>query len=149
MRIRYLPGRAEPGRIRPLRSPQGVDVTAVPALQELAWLVAGEPNAALRLLTLACEQLAMDLAVVSVLDGQGSLAVRQSAHADGTAGPADYTEPLAATWCELVMADGPLLVGDAHGDVSAQALPSTKALTIVSYAGVPLRGGGRLVPQGP
>ncbi|HXH80533.1 diguanylate cyclase domain-containing protein [Nocardioides sp.] len=111
----------------------------VPALQELARLVEGEPQAALqRLLTLACEQLAMDVAFVSVLDGTGNRTVLQSVHADGTAGPAGLTEPVDATWCGRVMDDGSLLVDDAREDAALQALPSTKAFSIVSYAGVPL-----------
>lgn len=116
-------------------------MTAVPTLQQLARLVSGDPPAVLqRLLTLACEQLAMDVAFVSVLDGAGNRTVRQSVHADGTAGPTGLTEPLDATWCGRVVVDGPLLVDDARDDSSLQALPSTQAFSIVSYAGVPLRG---------
>ena len=115
-------------------------MTAVPALQELARLAPGEPQEALhQLLTLACEQLAMDMAFVSVFDGDGNRTVRQSAHADGRPGPVGLTEPLDATWCGRIMEGGPLLVTDARDDASLQALPATEAFAIVSYAGVPLR----------
>lgn len=115
-------------------------MTDVPALQELARLVAGEPRVVLgRLLTLVCEQLAMDLAFVSLLDGAGNRTVRQSAHADGTPGPTGLTEPLADTWCGRVVGDGALIVNDARGDRALQALPSTTDIGIVSFAGVPLR----------
>ena len=114
-------------------------VTAVPTLQELARLVDGEPSEALRrLLTLVCEQLAMDVAFVSVLDASGNRTVRLSALRDGTAGPSGLTEPLDTTWCGRVVGDGVLMVDDARGDAALQALPSTSALGIVSYAGVPL-----------
>lgn len=83
-------------------------MTAVPALQELARLVEGEPQAALQhLLTLACEQLAMDVAFVSVLDGIGNRTVRQSALADGTAGPTGPTEWLDDSCCGRVAQEGP------------------------------------------
>lgn len=114
-------------------------MTAVPALQELARLVAGEPRTGLgRLLTLVCEQLALDVAFVSLLDGAGNRTVRQSALADGTPGPAGLTEPLAATWCGRVVEEGVLIVNDARADRALQALPSTTDFGIVSFAGVPL-----------
>ena len=114
-------------------------VTAVPALQELARLVSGEPQAALRrLLTLVCEQLAMDVAFVGVLDGAGNRTVRLSALADGTPGPAGITEPLDASWCGRVVQDGVLMVDDGRADPALQALPSTAAFGIVAFAGVPL-----------
>ncbi|HXH79964.1 GAF domain-containing protein [Nocardioides sp.] len=109
------------------------------ASRDLARFVAGAPEAAVgRLLTLACEQLGMDIAFVSVLDGAGNRTVRQSVHADGAPGPAGLTEPLDATWCGLVVEGGPMLVSDARNDESLQALPSTKAFSIASYAAVPL-----------
>ncbi len=111
----------------------------VPTLQSLARLVAGEPQAALqRLLTLACEQLAMDVAFVSVLDGSDNRTVRQSAYADGTAGPAGITDTLDATWCGRVVHGGPMLVRDARTDISLQSLPSPQGRPIISYVGVPL-----------
>lgn len=114
-------------------------MTSVPTLQQLARLVAGEPDDALhRLLTLVCEQLAMDLAFVSVLDPGGTRTVRQSAYADGRSGPAGLTEPLEATWCGRVVQDGPSMFADAREDAALQALPSTTAFSIVSFAGVPL-----------
>ena len=114
-------------------------MTAVPALQDLARLVVGEPSESLRrLLTLVCEQLAMDIAFVSALDDAGNRTVRLSALRDGTAGPSGLTEPLDTTWCGRVVQDGVLMVDDARGDAALQALPSTTAFGIVSYAGVPL-----------
>lgn len=112
-----------------------------PALQALARLVSGEPHDVVqRLLTLACEQLAMDVAFVSVLDGAGNRTVRLSAHADGRRGPSGLAEPLEATWCGRVVTEGPLLVDDARHDPVLQALPSTQTFSIVSYAAVPLSG---------
>ncbi len=117
-------------------------MTTVPVLQELAGLVEGEPRVALRrLLTLVCEQLGMDIAFVSVLDHLGNRTVRLSALADGTPGPDRITEPLAVTWCGRVVTHGGFLVGDARSDPSLQALPSTSAFDIVSFAGVPLLDG--------
>jgi len=80
----------------------------------------------------------MDVALVSLLDGAGNRTVRQSACADGSTGPAGLTEPLDATWCGRVVKDGVLTVNDARADCSLQALPSTAAFGIVSFAGVPL-----------
>jgi diguanylate cyclase (GGDEF)-like protein len=116
-------------------------VSAAPVLQELARLVAGEPPVALgRLLTLVCEQLAMDVAFVSLLDSEGNRTVRQSVYADGTPGPAGLTGltgPLDATWCGRVVEDGVLTVSD-RPDPELRVLPSTTHLEIVSFAGVPL-----------
>ncbi|WP_148615768.1 sensor domain-containing diguanylate cyclase [Nocardioides rubriscoriae] len=114
-------------------------MTAAPALQEIASLVEGEPRVVLRrLLTLLCEQLGMDTAFASVLDGAGNRTVRLSAHADGTAGPDAITEPLADAWCGRVVETGGFMIGDARDDAALQALPSTSAFGIVSFAGVPL-----------
>ena len=113
-------------------------MTTVPTLQGLARLVAGEPRDALRrLLTLVCEQLGMDIAFISVLDGAGNRTVCLSAHSDGRPGPAGLTERLEDTWCGRVV-DGPFIVADARDDASLQALPSTSAFGVVSFAGVPL-----------
>ncbi|WP_167289004.1 sensor domain-containing diguanylate cyclase [Nocardioides seonyuensis] len=114
-------------------------MTSVPVLQGLARMVSGEPHDALqRLLALACEQLAMDFAFVSVLDGAGNRTVRQSSYADGTAGPVGLLEPLEATWCGLVVTDGPMLVGDARLEDALQARAKGANRSIVSYAAVPL-----------
>ncbi len=111
----------------------------VSTLMELARLVDGEPEEALRrLLTLTCEQLAMDLAFVSVLDGAGNRTVRQSVHADGTPGPVGLTGPVEDTWCGRVIEQGSTLIRDGRGDAGLMALPSTALHSIVSYAGVPL-----------
>lgn len=114
-------------------------MTAVPALQQLARLIAGEPQTALgRLLTLVCEQLAMDVAFVALLDGAGNRTVRYSSRADGTPGPVGLCEPLADTWCGRVVEDGVLTVNDSRTHPELLALSSTTEFGIVSYAGVPL-----------
>jgi hypothetical protein len=113
-------------------------VTPVPALQSLARLASGEPQAALQhLLTVACELLGMDIAFVSVLDDAGSRPVLQSAYADGTPGPTRLADSLDPTWCARVAAEGPMLVEDARTEPSPLAMPSPAALPIVSYGGVP------------
>ncbi len=84
-------------------------VVAVPELQQLARLVTGAPRAALRrLLVLACEQLAMDLAFVSLLTPNGSRTVRLAVHADGSPAPEaeGLLQPLSDTWCGRVVAEG-------------------------------------------
>ena len=116
--------------------------TGVPVLQELARRIAGEPAAALqRLLALVCEQLAMDIAFASVLDGDGNRTVRLSVHADGTPGPVGLTEPLESSWCGRVVTACLLFSHSARGDAGLQALPSTAEHGIVSFAGVPLHDG--------
>lgn len=113
---------------------------AVPALQELAGLIEGEPEVVLgRLLTLVCEQLGMDVAFVSVLDGSGNRTVRMSVESDGTASVMEVTEPLAVTWCGRVVADGGYMVADGSTDAALQSFPSTSVFQIVSFAGVPLQ----------
>ena len=117
-------------------------MTAVPELQQLARLVTGEPRSALRrLLMLACEQLAMDVAFVSLLDPAGSRTIRLAVHADGTSFPGGEgrVEPLADAWCGQVVAEGSLMVGDVADRPDLQALPVTAELAIASYLGVVLR----------
>lgn len=103
-------------------------MTPAPALQGPAHLVAPEPGAVAlqKLLIVACEQLDMDLAFVSVLDDAGDLSVRESVRADGSPAPAAVVAPLADTWCGRVIAGGPLLVGD------------TPSEHLRSFVGVPL-----------
>lgn len=122
-------------------------MNGVRSLQDLARRAAEEPEAALRrVLTLVCELLAMDLAFVSKIDDQGNRLVRLSVRADGTLGPAGFTEPLDTTWCGRVVEDDGLLVDDTRDGPEYEAMPSTAAWGIVSYAGVPLRGeDGRVV----
>ena len=117
-------------------------MVAVPELQQLARLVAGEPRAALqRLLVLACEQLAMDVAFVSLLTPTGSRTVRLAVRADGTTFPGGEgrLEPLSDTWCGRVVAEGSLLIGDVADRPELQAIPATAELGIASYVGVVLR----------
>lgn len=115
-------------------------VPPVPTLQALARTVEGPPQDSLhQLLLLVCEQLDMDLAYISVLDGAGNRTVRASVYADGTSGPSGFCEPLAETWCGRVVARGSFLTEDARDDASLMALPTTSTFGIVSYAGVSLR----------
>ncbi len=114
-------------------------MSSIPALQELARLIGGEPRAALgRLLALVCELLAMDASFVSVCDSAGGPTVRLWVQADGSSDPAGLAEVLDATWCGQVEENGPLFISDVRDGVSPQPLPSTAMLPIVSYAGVPL-----------
>jgi diguanylate cyclase len=131
-------------------------VSSVPELQQLARLVTGEPRAALRrLLLLVCEQLAMDLAFVSVVDEQEQRTVRVAVRSDGSAvrsdgseaaGAEGRSEPLAQSWCGRVVTDGLVLVHDTADHPELQRLPATEEFRIASYAGVALRDpSGRLV----
>ena len=125
-----------------LRPREDAVVPAVPELQRLARLVTGEPRSVLRrLLVLACEQLAMDVALVSVVTPDGCRTVRLAVHADGTPLPGGEGrhEPLPDTWCGRVVAEGSLLVADASQHPDLQGLAVTGALDIASYAGVVLR----------
>jgi diguanylate cyclase len=113
-------------------------VTADSSLQHLARLVGGEPRAALtRLLTLVCEQLAMDLAFVTVLDDDGGRTVRMPIRRDGTAGALGPQETVAAAWCGRAAERGPLLVQDI-GTAGPDVLPAPASVGITAYAGVPL-----------
>jgi diguanylate cyclase (GGDEF)-like protein len=110
-------------------------VTAVPALQELARLVAGEPEAALsRLLALVCEQLAMDVAFVSLLGGGSIIGPVRAGNAAGAAG----LVPEDDTWRDRTLVDGPVMVADVASDPVLRALPSTASCGIASFAGAPL-----------
>ncbi len=115
----------------------------VHTLLSLARLVGGPPQAAIqRLLTLTCEQLGMDVAVVSLLDGSGHLTVKQSADVHGTSGPDGLTGLIMTvddSWCGRVAVRGSSMVRDARDDVDLMALPSTALFSIVSHAGVALR----------
>lgn len=113
-------------------------MTADSSLQHLARLVGGEPRAALtRLLTLVCEQLAMDLAFVTVLDDDGGRTVRMPIRRDGTAGALGPQETVAAAWCGRAAERGPLLVQDI-GTAGPDVLPAPASVGITAYAGVPL-----------
>lgn len=110
-------------------------------LRMLARAVAGQPREALtRLLVLACEQLGMDIAFVSMLDGQGNRTIRLAVRADGTEVPEaqQLCQPLAHTWCGPVLSRKGLLVGDVADEPALQALAITRDFSIASYAGVAL-----------
>lgn len=110
-------------------------------LRVLARAVAGHPREALtRLLVLACEQLGMDLAFVSLLDGAGSRTVRLAVRSDGSEvlEAQQLCQPLAKTWCGPVLGRNGLLVGDAADEPALQALQLTRDFSIASYAGVVL-----------
>ncbi|GAA3813922.1 GGDEF domain-containing protein [Nocardioides panacisoli] len=112
-------------------------MTAVPVLQDLARQVAGgEPRAALtRLLTLVCEQLAMETACVVVADDVGPSRVVASVHAAAEAdGTAEALLPVDRLGSDRVLAEGSLLVADARTDERLH-----ERGVIGSYAGVPLR----------
>ncbi|PKW27511.1 sensor domain-containing diguanylate cyclase [Phycicoccus duodecadis] len=120
-------------------------MTTDSSLQHLARLVGGEPRVAVtRLLTLVCEQLAMDLAFVTVRGDDGDSTVRLPTRRDGTPGVLGPEEVAAAAWCGRAAEHGPLLVQDAREEL-ADAAPLTAAAWIVSYAGVPLVGEGGTV----
>ncbi len=111
-------------------------------LEELARALPGSPEQSLhRLLVLVCEQLCMDVAFVSELDGDDHRIVRRAVRRDGTvvAEAAGLREPLAASWCGRVLATEGLLVGDIGEQQDLLALPATGAFAIRSYAGVALR----------
>ena len=117
-------------------------VTAVPELQQLARLVAGEPRSALRrLLMLACEQLAMDVAFVSLLTPGRTRTIRLAVHADGTtaADAEGRRDSLTDSWCGRVVAEDSLMVGDVADRPDLQELAVTDELAIVSYLGIVLR----------
>jgi len=113
-------------------------VTSGSSLQQLARLVPGEPEVALtRLLTLVCEQLAMDVAFVTVLDAAGNRDIRLPTQRDGAPGAFEPADSSAAARCGRAVEDGPLLVPDARDDART-GLTSTATVPIGSYAGVPL-----------
>lgn len=118
---------------------QNAAVTAVPALQELARLVAGEPETALpRLLALVREQVAMDVAFVSATDRAGAGQVHAVQRVGAPDRPANLV-PQDARWRDLVLAEGGLLVADVRTRPELAALASTQTCRIGSYVGVPLR----------
>ncbi len=110
-------------------------------LEDLARAMTGSPEQSLhRLLVLACEQLSMDIAFVSELDGDSHRIVRRAVRRDGTVleQALGLREPLAASWCGRVVAAQGLLVGDVGDHEDLVALPATAAFAIRSYAGVAL-----------
>lgn len=111
-------------------------------LKTLARAMTGSPEQSLhRLLVLICEQLSMDVAFVSELDGASHRVVRRAVRRDGTVleEAIGLREPLSDSWCGRVIATDGLLVGDVGDTEDLLALPSTAAFGIRSYAGVALR----------
>ena len=94
-----------------------------------------------RVLLLLCEQLGMDLAYITTVEGE-SRTVRIAVASDGgTVEAAEgLTEPLSQSWCGHVLAAEVLLVADAAAHPVLLALPSTTAFGIASHVGVALRG---------
>ena len=112
-------------------------------LRALARAVGGHPREALtRLLVLACEQLGMDLAFVSQLDGQGNRIVRLAVGADGSENleAKNLCQPLTLTWCGPLLERDGLLVGNVEEEPELLALDVTREFQIASYAGVVLHG---------
>ncbi len=118
-------------------------VTSHPSqLRTLARAVGGHPREALtRLLVLACEQLGMDIAFVSLLDDAGNRTVRLAVRADGTEvlEARNLCQPLAQTWCGPVLDQDGMLICDVADEPELWALDLTREFSIASYAGVVLR----------
>lgn len=148
---RFVPRADENGRTTAHDRMHTADVPEVPpapAMLRLAQSVPGPPRRALtELLLLLCEQLGMELAFVATLgtDGTRTLRVAVTAAGGPVPGAEGLTEPLEETWCGRVVEQGVLLVADAAVHPELQLLPSTRALGIVSYAGVVVTDGGRVI----
>ncbi len=118
-------------------------MTAKPSqLRELAKAVRGSPSEALsRLLVLLCEQLDMDVALVSRLDSAGNSSVRRAIGADGQELLQDRAlhKPLVDAWGRAVVQQEALLVGDVGDDPRLRPLDITVDLQIGCFAGIVLR----------
>ena len=111
-------------------------------LRALARAVAGNPRESLtRLLVLVCEQLGMELALVSLFDDDGNRIVRLAVDAGGSEliEARDLSTPLAETWCGPMVENDGMRVGDVNDEPFLAALPITREFDIASYAGVVLR----------
>lgn len=127
-------------------------VTAGSSLQQLARLLDGEPHLVLRrLLAFACEHLAVDTVVVTVVGADGRHTIRLAVLADGTDAELDPDTTADVVRRSALAAHGPLLVhdtrrgarGGSREDAFADAVaPADGAHPVGAYVGVPLLAGG-------